>query len=245
MSSKFVRKTAVFFICLDFAFLVFGASVCRIKAQEDAKRQVAVVADNEGKTRIIRYSDLLFQLALQPHTPLNPPRTEDLKRALRNLIDMSLISMEFENRKFPEGSSPLCRQASREEIDLEIKRMASLFRYSTSEFEKRLREIGFSSIRDENFEREIGFRVTMQKWLDLRFRSFMIITPEEEAAYYRDVFAPEFRRRYPGLLMPDLQKQSPRIRQILTEQKAEVEINKYLEFAGKRVKIDILSDELK
>jgi hypothetical protein len=50
----------------------------------------------------------------------------------------------------------------------------------------------------------MGQRVAIDKYLDFRFRSFAVITPEDEAKYYREVYVPEFRRRFPGLLMPNL-----------------------------------------
>lgn len=230
-------RSVMLIIFLFFAQISIAGQVFD-QAQEDVNRQVAVITDKSGKTRIIRYSNLLFQLALQPDAALNPPETGDLKRALQNLIAQSLISLEVEN------SSIHCFMASDSEIKNEIIKTYQFFR-SPAEFEKRLQAIGFESIKDLKFQREIGFRVTIQKWINLGFRSFMIITPEEEENYYRDEFAPNFRNRQPGLILPELQQQRSQIRQILAERKVENQINKFLEFARKRVEISILIDELK
>src|ERR1043166_7381706 len=64
-------------------------------AQKVVDRMVATV--NAGvKTDLITYSDLIWQLALQPNTPLDNPTSEDLNRALRLLIDQKLILQEAE-----------------------------------------------------------------------------------------------------------------------------------------------------
>src|SRR5215210_4419467 len=62
-------------------------------AQEIVDKTVAVVSDS-ARFELITYSDLLWQLALQPNTPLSPPASEDLNQALRLLIDQRLFALE-------------------------------------------------------------------------------------------------------------------------------------------------------
>ncbi|HLM61098.1 MAG TPA: hypothetical protein VK308_09855, partial [Pyrinomonadaceae bacterium] len=81
-----------------------------------------------------------------------------------------------------------------------------------------------------------------EKYLDFRFRSFVVITPQDEEKYYREVFIPDFRRRNPGLLMPPLDEMRARINDLLTEQKVESEIERFLDFAKRRNEIIILSE---
>ena len=51
-----------------------------------------VATVNAGvRTDLITYSDLMWQLALQPNTQLDNPTSADLNRALRLLIDQRLI----------------------------------------------------------------------------------------------------------------------------------------------------------
>src|SRR5919205_108299 len=57
---------------------------------EVVDRMVAVVNGSE----LITYSDLLWQLALQPGVPIESPRREDLARALELLIDQRLVVQE-------------------------------------------------------------------------------------------------------------------------------------------------------
>src|SRR4030095_1972770 len=75
------------------ALLCAFAPVC--SAQQVVDKMVATV--NAGvKTDLITYSDLLWQLSLQPGTVLDNPTSADLNRALRLLIDQRLILQEAE-----------------------------------------------------------------------------------------------------------------------------------------------------
>src|SRR5215813_6850942 len=81
------------FTALFGAILYAFAPVC--SAQQVVDKMVATV--NAGvKTDLITYSDLLWQLALQPNTPLDNPSSADLNHALRLLIDQRLILQEAE-----------------------------------------------------------------------------------------------------------------------------------------------------
>ena len=223
-------KTA--FICLNLFVFSFAVFAPKTSAQVVVDKTVAAIGDNIGDPELITYSDLLWTLALQPGVPLNPPTSEDLNRALQLLINQRLFALEAE--RVPRAAP------TQAEIDQEIKRVLALFP-STAEFEQRLRIVGFDSVRDENFERMMAQRVAIEKYLDFRFRSFVVITPLDEEKYYREVFTPDFRRRNPGLLMPTLDEMRARINQLLTEQKVESDIERFLDFAKRRNEIIILS----
>ena len=62
-------------------------------SQEIVDKTVATVSDGV-RTELITYSDLVWQLALQPETPLDPPRSEDLNQALQILINQRLFALE-------------------------------------------------------------------------------------------------------------------------------------------------------
>lgn len=221
------------FVC--FGLLVFGCmlSATRARAQVVVDKTVATIGDNVGNPEIITYSDLLWTLALQPGAALNPPNSEELNRALQLLINQRLFALEAERVPRPAPTEA--------EIETEIKRILALFP-STAEFERRLRIVGFDSIKDENFERMMARRVAIEKYLEFRFRSFVVITPQDEEKYYREIFTPDFRRRNPGLLMPTLNEMRSRINRLLTEQKVESEIERFLDFSKRRNEIIILSE---
>lgn len=182
MKLKFSRlKTA--FVCFVLSFFLLTISAQTINAQKVVDKTVATIGDGVGNPELITYSDLLWSLALQPDAPLNPPTSEDLNRALQLLINQRLFALEAE--RVPRAAP------TQSEIDAEIKRVLAQFP-STAEFEKRLRIVGFDSVKDENFERIMAQRVSIEKYLDFRFRSFVVITSQDEEKYYREVFTPIF-----------------------------------------------------
>jgi hypothetical protein len=202
----------------------------KFAAQETVDKTVATVSDGV-RTELITYSDLLWILALQPGVVLNPPSSEDLNRALQLIINQRLFALEAQR---------LPQKVDEKEIQEEIQDVLNIFP-STAEFERRLRLVGFDSVKDENFERMMEQRVAIKKYIDFRFRSFVVITAEDEEKYYREVFAPDFRRRNPGLLMPSLSEKRAEINQILTEQKIETDIETFLDEAEARAEIIILN----
>src|ERR1043166_6912145 len=158
------------------------------QAQEIIDKTVAVVRDS-SRYELITYSDLLWQLALQPNTPLDPPRSEDLNQALQLLINQRLFALE---------ANRLPRVAPTEaEINQKINDTLAFFP-SPAIFEAGLKIVGFDSIKDPAFQPIIAERVAIEKYVDFRFAAFVVVTADEEAAYYRDIFVPNFRRTSPG-----------------------------------------------
>ncbi len=198
-----------FFLGLFITALLFSGA--QIKAQTIVDKTVATVGDGVGVPELITYSDLLWQLALQPNAPLTPPTSEDLNRTLQLLINQRLFALEA--KRLPRA------EITDEEIQEKIRDVLAGFP-STAEFERRLRLVGFDSVRDENFLEIMRQRVAIDKYLDFRFRSFIVITQEDETKYYRDVFTPDFRRRNPGLLLPPFDEVRTQINLQLTEEQS-------------------------
>jgi hypothetical protein len=217
------------FIYLAFVLVFFSV---KTNAQQVVDKTVATVSDTV-RTELITYSDLLWQLALQPNASLNPPTSDEMNRALQLIINQRLFALEAQ--RLPQA------EPNEDEIKRKIADVLAQFR-STAEFESRLRQVGFDSVKDENFERMMAQRVRIEKYIDFRFRSFVVITAEDEAKYYRDVFTPDFRRRSPGLLLPSLDEKRKEINDILTEQKVTSEIERFLDEAKNRAEIVVLNE---
>ena len=192
-----------------------------------------MVATVNGGLRpdLITYSDLLWQMALEPGTPLSPPRSDDLNRALHLVEDQRLILQEA--KKLPTIAP----------TDAEVKAaLADLVKlFPPNEFESRLRQVGFSSIEDERLREIVRQRVEIEKYLDFRFRSFTVVTQEEVTNYYRDVYVPRFRQRNPGVLVPKLDQVRNDLEKTLTESKIESETDAFLDTARERAEIVILN----
>jgi len=230
-NDKYGMKQRFFYIrSIIAAVILIAACGVSVFAQQVVDKTVATVSDGI-RTELITLSDLRWQLALQPGVPLSPASSEDLNRALQTQIDQRLFALEAE--RLPS------RPPDEKAVADKIQEILGYFP-STAEFESRLRAVGFTSIRANNLERIILQRLAIERYLDFRFRSFVVVTPEDEEAYYREVFVPEFRRRFPGLLMPTLDEKRVEIRSDLTEDRVAAEIEAFLDDARRRAEITIL-----
>jgi hypothetical protein len=214
----FFSLLAVTFLCI--------ATPC--SAQQVIDKMVATV--NAGvRTDLITYSDLMWQLALQPNAVLDNPTSEDLNRALRLLIDQRLILQEAE--KIP-TIVPTQKEVSdaRDELARQFA--------SQPEFQRRLLRVGLTS---EKLEEIIEQRLKMEKYLDFRFRNFVVISQNEIADYYRDVYVPRLRARFPGRIVPPLEQVRTEIETTLMEAKIETEMFAFLDTARERAEVVILN----
>lgn len=187
-----------------------------------------------GEVCLITYSDLLWQLALQPNTPLDNPSSLELNRALHLLIDQRLILQEAE--KLPTISpTPKEVQDARDELVKEFLLKASL---SLPEFEQRMRKVGLTG---DKLNQILEQRLKIEKYLDFRFRDFVVITPKEIADYYKDVYVPRLRARAPSQIVPTLEQARGEIENILREAKIESDTDSFLDNARERAEIVMLS----
>ncbi len=224
---KDTHKVRRFFLLLPFTLLPFSPfSSC--PAQEVVDKMVATV--NAGaRTDLITYSDLLWQLALQPTTLLVNPGTEDLNRALRLVIDQRLILQEAEKLPTISPTADEIRNAR----DLLVKVFPSV-----AEFQQRLLRVGLSS---EKLDEILEQRVRIEKYLDFRFRHFVLISQKEMADYYQDVYVPRLRSRSPGQIIPTLDEAQNDIKITLTEAKIESDTDAFLDTARERTEIVMLN----
>jgi parvulin-like peptidyl-prolyl isomerase len=206
--------------------LLVSPSIC--SAQQVVDKMVATV--NAGvRTDLITYSDLLWQLALQPNTVLDNPTSEDLNRALRLLIDQRLILQEAE--KLP------TIVPTQKEINDARDELARNFA-SPLEFQQRLQRVGLTS---EKLNEIIEQRLKMEKYLDFRFRNFVVISQKEIADYYNQVYVPRFKARFPGRIVPTQEQARDEIEKTLMEAKIESDTDAFLDAARERAEIVMLN----
>jgi len=227
-STDYADKT---FLCnLWIKALVFLAFAFPLPclAQQVVDKMVATV--NAGvRTDLITYSDLMWQLALQPRTVLDNPSSEDLNRALRLLIDQRLILQEAE--KIP-TIIPTQKEVSDARDEL-ARNFASV-----TEFQERLQRVGLTS---EKLNEIVEQRLKMEKYLDFRFRNFVVISQKEIADYYRDVYTPRLKARFPGRIVPPLEQVRDEIEKTLMEAKIESDTDAFLDQARERAEIVTLN----
>ena len=206
--------------------MLLWVSMC--SAQQIVDKMVATV--NAGvRTDLITYSDLMWQLALQPRTVLDNPTSQDLNGALRLLIDQRLILQEAE--KIP-TIVPTQKEVSDARDEL-ARNFASV-----TEFQDRLQRVGLTS---EKLNEIVEQRLKMEKYLDFRFRNFVVISQKEIADYYRDVYTPRVKARFPGRIVPPLEQVRDEIEKTWMEAKIESDTDAFLDQARERAEIVTLN----
>ncbi len=207
-------------------------------AQQVVDKMVATVnagvIQECGEGCLITYSDLLWQLALQPNTPVELPSSADLNRALHILIDQRLILQEAE--KLP-AIAPTPREIETAGNDF-VKQFLQTASLSRPEFEQRLRKVGLTG---ERFNQIMAERLKIEKYLDFRFRNFVVITQQEIADYYRDVYVPRLKARPSGQIVPTLEQASSEIENSMKEAQIESDMDAFLDNARERAEIVTLS----
>jgi hypothetical protein len=212
------------FVLCALTVALFSSSA---RAQEVVDLWVATINNAE----LITYSDVMWQLALEPDKPLDPPRPTDFQGALDNVINQRLIAIEA--GKLPQINS------TDKEVDDEIARLIKFFP-SSADFYARFRRVGLNGDQVRDIVRQ---RVQIEKYIDFRFRSFTIVTDKDIADYYRDVFVPRFQRQRPGVIVPKLDDVRARLRDELVERRVESEVTAFLEDARTRADIIIFDTD--
>lgn len=191
---------------------------------EVVDRMVAVV-----NGQLITYTDLLWQLALEPGTPLDRPRAEDLRRVLETVIDQQIIYHEAE--KLPHI------HADDREVEPALAELVRRFP-SQTEFQRRVASVGLTSGQLREIVRA---RVEIEKYVHFRFRSFAVVTPQEAEGYYRDVYVPRRRRQAPGAIVPALKEVYKEIEGAMIEDKVASDLAKFFDEVRDTAEIQIIS----
>jgi hypothetical protein len=188
--------------------------------------QIVALVNGEVITR----SDLIWSLALDPKAPdpSGKMSSEILQRKLEVIIDERLIAQEA--AKLPAA------EVSQGEVEEAIRALKSSFR-TEEEFQRRVEAVGLTAERISDMARQ---RVLINRFIDFRFRSFVLVSEEEVRDYYEQKLAPEVRRR--GADPPSLDKVRGDIVALLKQQKVNIEIDRWLREIRQRAEIVTLAE---
>ncbi len=212
--------------CLAAALLAAGAGA---GAQVTFDRTAATV-----NGELVTKSDLLWNLALDPSTrPSEFWSAEAQALMLRTVVDQRLMLQEA--AKLPAAG------VEESEVDAMVAEIASKFRApdDPNRFTERLRLVGLPQDRLREIARD---RVRIQKFIDFRFGSFVVVTEDEVLRSYNEAVVPEIRAR--GAVPPEQPSAEDRvkIRQALTNMKVVAAIDEYFEGARARAEVVVLGE---
>jgi hypothetical protein len=96
-------------------------------------------------------------------------------------------------------------------------------------------------------EAELRAYVTLQaavdRFVDYRFRPFVTVSPEQKQSFYQERFLPQLKKT-PGAQIPTLEEVSAKIEEILTEEKINEELNRWLVDIRRYSRIEFFKDEI-
>ncbi|HVS20940.1 MAG TPA: hypothetical protein VHD88_03790 [Pyrinomonadaceae bacterium] len=222
--SKNRRKTPRLVECLlliSFALLPFALSPSAT-AQVIADRTIATVTNGSQATPdVITYSDLVWQLALEPGTPFSErPGSNELRHALESIEDQLLILQEA--RKLPTANTPEAIAKHNKDVQDRRDELARLMG-SAARLQERMTRVGLTS---EQLDAILRDRVVVEDYLDFRFRAFVVVTPKEITDRYNQDYG---RLRNTGRIVPTLDSVRDQIEQKLKAEKEEEQIDKFVD----------------
>jgi parvulin-like peptidyl-prolyl isomerase len=94
-------------------------------------------------------------------------------------------------------------------------------------------KIDIGALRDR-----LRWQLQVMKFIDYRFRQFVVVDTKEIEAYYQNQFLPELQKRN-VLPAPELAEVEERIRKILTEEKLNTQVDEWLASLRKDATIEI------
>jgi hypothetical protein len=209
------------FLLTTLVMISFGLA-SEATAQVTPDKIVASVTNGSPATPdVITYSDLVWQLALEPGRPSpTRPSSEELKQVLDTLVQQTLVLQEA--KKLPLAQTPDAQKEFDDQVQERLRELIELFG-SRPRLEERMKQVGLTS---EQLDQIIRDRLTMDRYIDFRFRAFAVVSEKE----ITDRYESEARRlRGSGQIVPSLAQARDKIEHDLTEEKIGEEIDKFID----------------
>jgi parvulin-like peptidyl-prolyl isomerase len=186
--------------------------------------QVAAVVEND----VITLSDLQWFVR---YRGLQVPGEPEAKRnfylnMLEEVVDQKVISQEAEQ-------TPII-QITSEDVEARINAYRNQFP-SEEAFQDRLAQMEISM---GDLRQLVRRQLAVNEFVEVRFKPFIIVMPNEIEEYYREEFVPQLEEQ--NLPAIDLQVVEESIRDILTERKTNAELERWLRSARRKADVRIM-----
>jgi hypothetical protein len=209
------------------------SSIALSVAAQQIVDQMLTLVNGELITR----TDLLWSIAMDPQapSPSGPVGSDVLRRKLDVMIDQRLIAQEA-------GRIP-ASEITQDDIDKARTEIIKAFR-SESDFRQRVGSVGLTPQKIDELIRQ---RILIERFVDFRFRSFVLVTDQDIRRYYDEVFAAEMRAK--GQVPPPLEHKLESgttvydtIREIIRQQKINDELDRYITSLRQRADVVTLAE---
>ena len=178
---------------------------------------------------VVTESDVRWELALDPEVEPLDLRLENRRSMLERVIDQRILIQE---------ASKVPQNPPNDEQVQQYIRSTFIERFGSGEaFRARIRKVGL----DMATVREIvSRRLTLLKYVDFRFRSFVIVQPDEITRYYNEVALPRMKNR--GGNVRSLEEMRSQIETTLAGEKINADLDRFLDEARARAQIVRLAE---
>ena len=216
---QFRRLTIAGF--LPFALCALLLAFCPAASAQIVSDKTVATVTNGARVNpdLITYSDLVWQLALEPGVFDPHPGSPELNRALKTLEDQLLILQEA--RKLPLAQTPEAQKEFEDSVKQKRDELAQAV--GPRALEERMGRVGLTS---EQLNAILRDRVTIERYLDFRFRAFVLVSAREIADRYEKIYGPQ---RNSGKLVPTQDQARDTIERQLTEEKIAEQIDKFID----------------
>jgi len=200
---------------------VIAISLAIMALRADVVDQIAAVVDEE----VITFSDLQWLIDFRGFdVPADPQQRRDFYLSiLDQVIDQKLIAMEAEQ-------TPIITITD-QDVEAQIAAYKKRFA-SEEEFRGKLAEMQMSPYE---FRQLIRRQLAVNEFIEKRFKPFIIVLPNDIEQYYREQFLPKLKELNQPI--PALEVVEESIRQIMTEQRTNEELERWLRTARRRARV--------
>lgn len=169
--------------------------------------------------QVVTLSAILRQLRLETLASGDPVQDteENRRRAASRLIDQAIVLREIELSRY----TPPSMTEAEEAIGRYLKQSGRTRERLLDEIHK----LGFS---EDDFKREMQWRISVSRFIDFRFAPGVQVTDEEVEKYYRDEYSAQYRKLNPGAAVPPLDEVRDSIVRIVTNRKTNVAMEQWL-----------------
>ncbi len=206
--------------------LVLSVVFVPLAAAQQIVDQILALVNDDPITR----TDLLWDIAMDPQapTPEGPVGADLLRQKLDVMIDQRLVAQEA--ARIPTAD------ITQEEIDKKRTELINSFR-SQAEFRERIGSVGLTLQKLDELLRQ---RILIDRFVDFRFKSFVLVTEQEIKRYYDETLVPKVRAG--GQVPPPIEQVHDRISATLKEQKINEELDRWLVSARQRADVVQLAE---
>jgi parvulin-like peptidyl-prolyl isomerase len=193
------------------------------------------VAVSAGQ-QVVTLSAILRQLRLETLASGEPVQDtgENRRRAASRLIDQAIVLRELELSRYTPPSMA--------EAEAAIERYLKQSGRTRARLLDEVAKLGFS---EDDFKREMQWRVSVSRFIDYRFAAGVQVADEEVEKYYRDEYTAQYRKLNPGAPVPPLDEVRDSALRIVTTRKTNAAMEQWLTRMRESLRVTWFPDAFK